>query len=300
MSASRELSVLLGTYPLTAPLKRGSISAPTLRLTFADINPPSSGFKRTVRDLAFDASEIAIMTFLLARAHGKPLLLLPAVVMARPQYPFIIYNRARGALAPGDLAGRRIAIRSYSVTTTTWLRGVLCDDYGVDPRQVTWVTFEEPHVAEFHDPPNVVRGAAGETALSLLLDGKVDAAIVADAKLPDDRLARLFPDPAAEDAAWRRRHGAMMVNHMVAVKEDLARTAPEAVRDFYRLLLESRQAAGLAPEALTDHPFGFRENRRNLEVAIDYAWRQGLLPRRLEVDDLYGSVVQLLDADGPG
>ena len=294
MTVARELSALLGTYPLTQPLKSGSVASPGLRLSFADINPPSNGFKRAVRDLAFDASELAIMTFLMARAHGKPLLLLPAVVMARPQYPFIVYDRARGDLSPGDLAGKRIAIRSYSVTTTTWLRGVLWDDHGVDPKSVTWMTFEEPHVAEFRDPPNVVRGPAGETALGMLLAGRVDAAIVADPKLADERIARLFADPQAEDAAWQRRHGAMMVNHMVVVNEELARTDPDAVRDLYRLLVESRRAAGLAASELAGHPFGFDENRRNLAVAINYAWRQELLPRRLEVDELYGSVARIL------
>jgi 4,5-dihydroxyphthalate decarboxylase len=285
---------LLGSYPLTQPLKSGVVASPGLRLSFADINPPSSGFKRTVRDLAFDVSELAIITFLIAKAHGKPLLLLPAVVMARPQYPFIVYNRARGELAPADLAGKRIAIRSYSVTTTTWLRGVLWDDHGVDPKRITWVTFEEPHVGEFRDPPNVVRGPAGETALGLLLAGQVDAAIVTDAKLADERIARLFADPQAEDAAWQRRHGAMMVNHMVVVSEALAQTDPDAVRELYRLLSESRRVAGLAPAELAGHPFGFEENRRNLAVAIDYAWRQELLPRRLEIDELYGCVARIL------
>ena len=120
------------------------------------------------------------------------------------------------------------------------------------------------------------------------------AAIVADAKLADERIARLFAGPQGEDAACQRRHGAMMVNHMVVVSEALAHTDSDAVRELYRLLTESRLAAGFAPSELAGHPFGFEENRRNLAVAIDYAWRQELLPRRLEVDELYGSVAGML------
>src|SRR5262245_66596368 len=89
----------------------------------------------------------------MAKAYGKPLLLLPAVVMARFQHPHIVYNMERGPLSPADLAGRRVGTRSYTVTTSTWLRGILADDYGVDLNRVKWITFEEAHVAEFRDPP---------------------------------------------------------------------------------------------------------------------------------------------------
>ena len=113
----------------------------------------SAGFKPAVRELAFDVSELAIVTFLVAKAHGTPLVLLPAVVLGRFQHPYLVYNRERGPLRPADLAGRRVGIRSYSVTTVTWVRGILAEDWGVDLDRVTWVTFEEPHVAAASGPP---------------------------------------------------------------------------------------------------------------------------------------------------
>ena len=67
--------------------------------------------------------------------------------MSRFQHPFIVYNAARGELRPGDLKGKRVGIRSYSVTTSMWLRGILANDYGVNIDSVRWVTFEEAHVA---------------------------------------------------------------------------------------------------------------------------------------------------------
>ncbi len=110
------LRALMGDYPVTAALKSGQLRSPHVRLEFADVKPVSAAFKRTVRDLEFDVSELAIVTYLMAKAHGKPLTLLPAVLVGRFQHPLIVYNAERGPLAPGDLAGRRVGVRSYSVT----------------------------------------------------------------------------------------------------------------------------------------------------------------------------------------
>lgn len=166
------MKALLGDYPATAALKRGEVRSDSVRLEFADIRPPSAGFKRVVRDLEFEVAELAITTFLMAKAAGKPLRLLPAVVVGRLQHTLLVHDIERGPLAPRDLVGRRVGVRSYSVTTGMWLRGVLAEDHGVDPDRVTWVTFEEAHVAEFRDPPNVERAASGKDLVSMLLAGE--------------------------------------------------------------------------------------------------------------------------------
>ena len=132
------LKALFGDYPITAALKSGAVSSPHVSLEFADVKQAHSAFKRAVRDLEFDVCELAIVTFLMAKAFGKPLVLLPAVVVGRFQHPFLVYNAERGPLQVGDLAGARVGVRSYSVTTVTWLRGVMADDYGVDPERVKW------------------------------------------------------------------------------------------------------------------------------------------------------------------
>jgi 4,5-dihydroxyphthalate decarboxylase len=289
------LRALLGDYPVTAALKKGEVRSPRVRLDFADIKPVSAGFKRTVRDLEFDVSEIAIVTYLIAKAHGKPLTLLPAVMMGRFQHPLIVYNAERGALAPGDLAGRRIGVRSYSVTTGAWIRCILADEHGITPEQVKWVTFEEAHVAEFRDPPNVERAPSGAKLVDMLLAGEIDAAIVGDGPPSDPRIKPLIPDPAAAARAWHAKHGAIQVNHLVAVKASLSRSDPQAVREIYRLLVESKQAAGLPKAGELDlNPFGIAANRRNLEVAVDCCYRQGLIPRRYAVDELFDDTTRAL------
>ena len=278
------LSTLLGDYPVTAALKSGAVRSPEIEFDFADVKAPATAFKRVVRNLEFDVAELAITTFLIAKAHGKPLTLLPAVVLGRLQHSLIVYNAERGSLAPGDLAGRRVGVRSYSVTTGMWLRGILAEDYGLDNDGVTWVTFEEAHVAEFRDPANVERAPAGTEMVAMLLAGEIDAAIVGDRTPSDPRLKPLIPD--AENAArdWQRRHGgAIHVNHLVAARDSLPAAT---VREVYRLLAESRKIAGDLPF----NPFGVKENRRNLEIAIDFVHRQRLIPRRYTLDELYGGV----------
>ncbi|MSQ73874.1 MAG: hypothetical protein EXR27_21790 [Betaproteobacteria bacterium] len=290
-----KLRTLLGDHPTTLALKQGAVSSPLVELDFADVKMPNSAFKRVVRDLEFDVAELAIVTFLMAKAHGKPLVLLPAVVVGRFQHPYIVYNAGRGVLSPADLAGRRIGIRSYSVTTAAWIRGILANDFGLDIDQVKWVTFEDPHVAEYKDPPNAERAAPDKNLMDMLLAGEVDAAVVGDLNHKDARIRPLFPDAQAEALAWHGRQRAVQINHMVVVKASVCQMHPQAVREIYRMLLESRRAAGMPAAGQIDHtPFGIEAVRRGLEIIIDYVHQQRLIPRRFSVDELFDDVTRAL------
>jgi len=269
------LNTLMGDYPVTKQFKTH-----TANFAFADVKgSPASAFKRVVRNLEFDVAEMAIMTHLIAKAHGKPYRLLPFVVLARFQHPFLVYNAARGALAPEDLHGKRVGVRSYSVTTGAWIRHILAEDYRVDISRIQWVTFEEPHVAEFRDPSNVQRAPAGKELMAMLQAGELDAAI-AGAIPKDESIKPLIKDPEAAGKRWAEKHGAIQLNHLVVVKNSVSRDMADEV---YRLLVESKKAAGNPPML----PHGLEANRRNLEVAIDCAYRQAMIPRRFTVDELF-------------
>jgi 4,5-dihydroxyphthalate decarboxylase len=286
---------LLGDYPNTSAFRQGRLAPPGAAFDFADVKLPHTAFKRAVRELEFDIFEIAIVTFLMARAHGKPMALLPAVIFGRLPHRFLMYNPERGPLSPGDLEGKRVAIRSSSVTTVTWLRGILQRDYGVNLDKVHWVAFEDAHVAEYRDPPNVERAPAGKTITDLLLAGEVDAGVVAEGGGSDPRLKTLIPDAGAAALEWHKRMGALPINHMVAVRSPVSQDHPEAVREFYRMLVESKRAAGLpVPGEMDTSPMGLEANRRNLEVAVDYTYTQGLIPRRYSVDELFDDVTRAL------
>ena len=276
------LRTLLGDYPVTRALRDGTLRSPRVEFDFADVKVPNTAFKRVVRDLEFDVAELAIVTFLMAKAHGKPLALLPAVLFGRFQHPYLVCTRN---LSPKNLEGSRVAIRSSSVTTVAWIRGILADDHGVDLDRVKWVTFEDAHVAEYRDPPGVERAPEGKTPLGMLLAGEVDAAVLADPLPQDERLKSVIPEPAAAARDWHRRKGALQINHMVVVRQSLP---PEVVREVFDLLFRSKQISEeKATPPIDTSPFGIEENRRNLEVAIDYVFRQKLIPRRYTVEELF-------------
>ena len=276
------LKTLLCNYPVTQPLKDGRVRSATLEFDFADVKVPHTAFKRVVRDLEFDVAEIAIVTYLMAKSFGKPLRLLPAVMFGRFQHPYLV---SVSDLRPKDLAGKKVAIRSSSVTTVAWIRGMLADEYGVDLGKITWVTFEDAHVAEYVDPPGTVRAPSGKTPLAMLLAGEVDAAVLSDPVPQDPRLRPVIPDPAAAAQAWHERTGAIQVNHLVCVRSSLPQ---EVVDEVFDLLSRSKKIADQNSNSQYDtSPFGLEENRRNLEVAIDYVFRQGLIPTRYSVDELF-------------
>jgi 4,5-dihydroxyphthalate decarboxylase len=289
-----KLHTMLGNYPNTKALKSGIIRSDLVDFDFAEVKVANNLFKQVVRDAAYDVAELAIVTYLQAKAYGKPYVLVPAVIVSRGQHHTIAYNPDRGPLQPSDLNGRRVGVRAYTVTTGTWVRGILASDYGVGIDKVEWITFEDPHVAEYRDPAIVKRAPAGRDLTQMLLDGEVDAGIVGD-KLPDGKLKHLIPDPEAAARQWAERHHGVPINHMLVVRQDLSRSRPDVVKDIFRQLHDSKRAAGL-PDAgeLDPYRFGVEACRPILEIIIDFCHRQDLIPRRLSVDELFDDTTRAL------
>ena len=279
------LRTLLGDHPGTSALKNGSIKSDLVTLDFVDYSPTNKGFKPMVREGAFDVSEMAIVTYLMAKSFGKPMVLLPNVVLARFQHAYAMYNAKQETLKPADLNGKRVGIRSFTTTTGAWLRGILANDYGVDLDSIDWVTFEDAHVAEFIDTTK--RAPAGKQIIQMLLDGELDAVLGEKVDHPD--LKPMFPDAAAEEKSWFAKHGVLPVNHMVVVSETLCRTQPDAVREVLRLLQESAARAPAAAERFSND-----EMRRSLQLIIQYTAQQGLIPRAYAVDELFDDVARPL------
>ena len=288
MTEPTTLRIAIGDYPHTLPLKRGEIVSDTLKLDFVDVKPMHTAFKPMVRQHAYDASEMALVTYLQAKEHQKGLTLLPAAMLARFQHGTVLYNADRGKLGPSDLRGKRIGVRSYSQTTAGWIRGIIENDYGVDLSRVQWVTFEDGHVAEAKDPPSVIRAEAGKDITKMLIDGELDAAIYGAAMPDDPRLKSVIPGPDAAAKAWYAKHRLVPVNHMVVVTDELVRANPAAVAELYRMLAAGRALVGPpGKDGIDTAPFGKDANRPCLELLISYAVQQGLMSRRLDVDELW-------------
>ncbi|UFX43817.1 hypothetical protein HAP47_0032080 [Bradyrhizobium sp. 41S5] len=284
------LRTVLGNHPHVQAVKSGELRSELFDLDFTEFTPTNAAFKPMVREQAFDVCEMAIVTYLMARAHGKPLVLLPAAMVGRFQHGDALCRAGRGMLMPADLEGKRVGIRSFTTTTGAWMRGILANDHGVNLDRIDWVTFEDPHVAEYID--STERAPKGRAILQMLKDGELDAVLGETSS--DPALKPLFADPAAEAARWYARHGMVPVNHLVVVTKRLATSRPDVVRSLYELLERAKANAG-PPDVPDLLPFGVEANRKPLELMIDYCVQQALIPRRVAVDELFDDTTRDLN-----
>jgi 4,5-dihydroxyphthalate decarboxylase len=281
------LRAAIGRYPHTEALRAGQIASELIAFDFADIATVNRAFAPMVREQLFDVCEMAIATFLQAKAYGKPLVLLPVVLAARFQESALLCRADSDIRAPADLAGRRVGVRAYSQTTGMWLRGILADTHRLRPDDVRWVTFEDAHVAEYRDPPWCERAAPAKNLLGMLREGELDAVIVGN-ELPDDPALRtVFADPHRAGEAFWAAHGFVPVNHLVTVRRELAESRPDVIRELVRLFREAKAAA--APPSGTRDPYlcGRAALQPAIDLALRYAHEQGLLPKPLKIDEVW-------------
>jgi 4,5-dihydroxyphthalate decarboxylase len=295
-SGAVTLKTNLADYPVTKAVREGRVRSPIAKLDFCGPETAHEGFKPMVRENKFDVGELAIITFLQAKAYGKPYVILPAPISGRFQHHCVGYNSEHGNLKPKDIEGRMVAVRSYAQTTGLWVRGVLQHECGVNLDKVTWVTFEDAHLAEHKDPTNCERAPKGGKKIAqMMMDGDVAAAILGGDMPRDERIRTLVPNPHEAAKEWHKRTGVVPINHMFTVRAELARERPDVVGEIYRMIVESRAAAG--PGAVKDMPpFGVEANRKTLQMAIDWSLEQKIIPRRLEVDELFDDNTRKLGA----
>ncbi len=289
------LSALLGTYPKTAGIKSGAIQVEGAELDIAPIDDAMQGFKTAVGELKYDVCELALSTFLQARSVGKPFLLLPFVMNGKFHHGSLL-RRTDNVFKPSDLNGKKVAMRSYSQTTPTWVRGFLMDDYGIKADQVKWLVKGGGHVAEAKDPPFVSRMEGDKDLVQALIDGDVDAILFSAKPKGEDRVTTVLDDPKAAAAEWGARNKAVPINHMVAIRKELADSRPDIVRAVYKALVASRVATEGEPQpgAQVLEPHGFANVQNAVEIGVRYAVAQGLIPKSFTTDELYGSVREAL------
>ena len=283
-ASPRVLSVALGNYPHTAALKSGEIGSDLFAFDFPEIKPVNRAFAPMARERKFDVSEMAIATVLQAIAYGVEIALLPVVTASRFQEAALFVRADCALTSPAELKGKRVGVRAYSQTTGLWLRGILKDSFGVAPSDIAWTTFEGAHVAAYQDPPFVTRAEAGQDLIGMLRAGELDAAIVGNDVPNDPGLRLLFPDAAAAGEAFYARYGFVPINHMVVVKTELARE-PGVAQELVRLFAASKARA--PAQARDRAPIGRAAVAASVRVAADFAYDQGLLPRRMADDEIW-------------
>ena len=285
------LSANITLFEPTRALLEREVTSDLLRLEFAGLKQAHAGFKDMLRHGRYDVSEMAIATALQALAYDKPFTLLPFVALGRFQHHCIGYNTdVHPHLAPADLAGKTVGVRSYTQTTGLWVRGILQSDYGLDPDSVDWLCFDQPHLTEYTDPPSVRFGDPADDPVQMLLEGRLDAAILG-MNMPDDpRIKPLIPDPHRAALEWHGRAGLVPPNHYLMIHNSLCDERPDVVRALWDMLVRSRQAVG-QKDGIDPWPIGIEANRPALDCALGYATAQHLLPRPVVADDLFHPLI---------
>jgi 4,5-dihydroxyphthalate decarboxylase len=302
------LSTAIATYPHTKALKDGTVSAPGVQFEHLDISPIIVAFRRMCRGLEFDVSEMAITTYLTAKAYQKPFTALPVFVLRQFHHAPMVYNVKSGVTSPKDLEGKKVGVRAYTVTTGVWARGILATEYGVDLTKVTWVLNDEEHVEEYHQkyPTNVVY-QAGANLGTMVANGELAAAIgVGRVDSPD--VKPLIPNAREAEASWYRKTGIYPINHTVVVKDALLQADPTLATRLFNAFKEAKAAflqrlsvgAELSGEeqALAQRrslvgddplPYGLARNRSALEAVIRFAHEQQILPRLVSPEEMFPS-----------
>lgn len=289
------LKTNLADYAMTKALKSGAITSDLMTLDFCGPKVANQGFKPMVRERKFDAGELAIGTYLEAKTYGKPVALLPAVVLGRFQHSHALRSTAKAPFGPGDLEGKRIGIRSYTQTTGIWVRGIFKHEYGVDLNKVTWVCNDDGHLAEFKEPGNVERTPAdGKKVDQMLLDGELDGAILGSDIVDDPRVTHLIPNPKDAAQAWYNKYQTIPVNHLFCVDKELADTRPDVIREIYRMLKETKAAMPPSTEGIDFFPFGVDALKKPIDMAMEYCVEQKIIPRKFSVDELFDATARSL------
>ena len=299
-----QLSVALGTYPHTQALKDGSVTPKGFELEFVEIDGPIIGaFRRMVRQLEFDVSEMAITTYLSAKEYNKPFTAIPVFPVREFPHRALAVNTEAGITDPKQLEGKRVGVRAYTVTTGVWARAMLQDQYGVDLDKVTWVIADEEHVQECALPGNV-ESIPGADLGSMVSSGELVAGI--GVTRPDTaNVAPLIADRAAKEAAWVAK-GIYPINHTVVIKDSVLAEHPDAASALFAALVAAKEpflarlaAGGELPEedkALAARrelvgpdpvPYGIEANRSTLEAIVGFARAQHILSKDLAIEEMF-------------
>jgi ABC-type nitrate/sulfonate/bicarbonate transport system substrate-binding protein len=303
------LRTVTRTQGANEALKSGGVTPRGFRFDFEEVPVLISAFRRMVRRLEFDVSEMALTTYLVAREHGVPFTAVPVFLVRGLHHGAIQVAAGSGITKPSDLEGRRVGVnRGYTVTTGVWARAVLRDEYGVDLDAVTWVLSGDEHVEAYRAPDNVVPADPGSTMEERLRSGDLAAVIGAGIDAPD--VVPLIPDPTEAAFTALQRRGLYPINHLVVVRDDLLREHPGLATDVFDAFARAKQRyvdrlrnGALASPTAADRtyrrvldltasdplPYGLRPNRAVLEQLLRAAVDQQILTRPVALEDVFAA-----------
>ena len=298
-----------------AALIDGSVQAANFDFAFQDVPVLVDGFRRMVRGLEFDISEMALTTYICARAHGVRFTALPIFLVRAFHHGAILVNTQAGIKTPHDLEGRTVGVnRGYTVTTGLWARSVLQQEHGVDLSRITWVLSGDEHVAQYQPPANVVPVEKGKKLADLLGTGELAAAIGIDAGHP--YVAPLIANSEEAGLNALRTRGHYPINHLVVVRDETLAAHPHLAVDVFMAFAASKHVyldklksgqieQASAVDAMHQRvmaitgdplPYGIANNRKVLEDTLDHCLTQGIIAQRPTVESLFAPSTHTLTA----
>ena len=315
------LNIAVAEFPHTKAILSGRVPIEGVEPRFANVVPQVAAYRRMVRDVEFDVCELAATTYIIARAYGAPFVALPIFVMRAFHHGGLLVRPDAGIKAPRDLEGKKVGVRAYSVTTGVWTRGILIEEYSLDITKVTWVVDDEEHVRELKLTPNVIHAPESTSLVEMMANGEISAGFAGNAglgragkptagwdnkKIPPADYPNLFPDPKSLESNWFRKTGIYPMHGTIVVKDSVLREHPWVARSLHDAYSAAKQEwlaalrAGSANSASDKKyrelipvvgddplPFGIESNRATIEALESYAFKQGLIPRRMTIGELF-------------
>jgi 4,5-dihydroxyphthalate decarboxylase len=280
-------------------LKSGVVRPAGFSLQFVDVPVLVDAFRRMVRASEFDICEMAMTTYLCARAHGKKFTAIPVFLVRGFHHGTIMVRRDSGLIA-NDIEGTKVGVnRGYTVTTGVWARAILQEEYGVDLSKVTWVPSGDEHVVEYRPPANVVPAEKGAKLQDMLLAGELSAIVGIEIDHPD--LAPLIPDPQEAGLAAYRRRGHYPINHTIVIRDELVEAFPDLAPTMFdafarskQLYVEQLKAGKIEPMTEADET-----HRRVMAVDGKDPLPYGIVPNIAVIDQLIGHAVAQRIIDKP-
>ncbi len=310
---SLSLNLGLGPSPYTQALFDGWVRPKGIELhlqsRFGDGLDNIGARHRKIIAGDLDGGELSISSFILGRLRGVPLKALP-VFLSRRFRLRCMYCRADSPLHhPSELAGKSVTVHRYNATTPVWLKGILQNEFGVKPSEIDWHV-AEPDIAEesVRPPPPEVRvnfiapPRRREHAVELVERGEIEAALEPYHLHDNPKMRYLMADYRQAEEAFFRRTGAYTINHLFALREDIAKDHPWAVESLFVALQEANSLAdryrdeGQKSEAAwerkvmgEDFSYSLKRGcaRRSLETLMEYQVQQGILDKKPEIESLF-------------
>ena len=318
MSKKVPLKIAIAEHPHTSAIRNGSIPIEGVEPEFITVKPQIGAFRRMVRDVEFDVCELAPTTYIIARAYGAPFVALPVFVVRRFHHGGLLIRPDAGIKTPKDLEGKKVGVRAYSVTTGVWTRQVLIDEFGLDSSKVTWVVDDEEHVTQLKLPSNVIHAPEGTSLADMMASGELVGGFAAaagigrtgaptggwkevEADYPD-----LLPNAEALEKEYYARSGVYPMHGTIVVKDSVLAENPWIAKSLYNAFDQAKKEwldRLNSGEANTDGdkkyralqkivgndplPYGLKENLKTIEALEATAFKQGLTPRRMSINELF-------------